>query len=254
MELSKARIQYIQSLKIKKYRQSYTSFIVEGEKMAKEILIAANNTPEHIDIESIYATETWMQDNSISLRPLFSKCLTITERELKTISSLTTPNKVLIIVKIRAFEWNEQLIREHFSFYLDGIQDPGNMGTILRIADWFGMPYVFCSDTCVDVYNPKVVQASMGAFLRVNTTEISFAELVSRYPNLPTYATSMVGDNIFDTPSFPKGIIAIGNEGSGLNKAIIDIATQLVSIPKKGNAESLNAGVAAGIIAAVFCK
>jgi RNA methyltransferase, TrmH family len=245
--ISKSKIQYIQALKTKKYRLTYGSFLVEGEKMAKEVLES-----DHLEVEALYATSTWIFENKHLSARYFNQTLTITEQELKSISSLNTPNQILLVVKIRDFSWNETKIRQDFSFYLDGIQDPGNMGTILRIADWFGMPTVFCSPTCVDVYNPKVVQATMGALCRIQTTEINYTDLMARLPNFPTYATSMQGENIFKIPSFPKGIIAIGNEGNGLSPEILANADQLIAIPKHGHAESLNAGVAAGIIAAIM--
>jgi RNA methyltransferase, TrmH family len=245
--LSKQKIKYIQSLKIKKYRQKYGNFIVEGEKMALEVLSAPQ-----FAIESIIALETWIEAHKLALKPHFNKILTATEADLKLISNLTTPNKVFIIATQMKPQLEEKLIETNFTLYLDGIQDPGNMGTILRIADWFSIPYVFCSETCVDVWSSKVIQASMGAFLRVKTMEIPFEELKNRFPKLPIFATILRGVNIFEK-DFPKqGIIVIGNEGSGVSESLIQQTDYKIAIPGGGGAESLNAAVATGIVCAVL--
>jgi RNA methyltransferase, TrmH family len=248
MLLSKVKHKYIMSLKTAKMRQKYGVFIVEGEKMVQEVLIHKS-----IEIETICALETWIQSNSFTLKPFFNKIITVSEAELKQISNLTTPNKVLIIAKISPPQYNETLIEKSFSIYLDGIQDPGNMGTIMRIADWFSMPYIFCSKTCVDVWQPKVVQASMGAFLRIPAIEMDFSDVKKRFPNLPTFAAILRGDNIFNNNKFPKqGMIIIGNEGSGISEDIIAQADYKITIPGGGGAESLNAAVSLGIIAATL--
>ena len=248
MLLSKIKLKYILSLKTSKIRQKYGVFIVEGEKMAQEVL-----THKGIEIESICALESWIQHNEWVLKTFFNKTITISESELKQLSNLNTPNKVLIVAKIPTPQYHNGVIEKSFSIYLDGIQDPGNMGTILRIADWFSMPYVFCSKTCVDVWQPKVVQASMGAFLRVQAMEVDYVDLKNRFPSLPTFAAILRGDNIFEKNNFPKqGIIIIGNEGSGISDDIVAQADYKITIPGGGGAESLNAAVSMGIIAATL--
>jgi RNA methyltransferase, TrmH family len=245
--VSKQKIKYIQSLKIKKYRQKYSNFIVEGEKMALELLADSQFT-----IENIIALETWIEIHKLALKPHFNKILTATEADLKQISNLTTPNKVFIIAAQPTPHFNEKLIENNYSLYLDGIQDPGNMGTILRIADWFSIPYVFCSETCVDVWSSKVVQASMGAFLRVKTMELPFETLKNRFPKLPIFATILRGGNIFKNTFPEQGIIVIGNEGNGVSEAIVNQTDFKIAIPGGGGAESLNAAVATGIVCAVL--
>ncbi len=248
MVLSKVKHKYIVSLKTAKMRQKYGVFIVEGDKMAQEVL-----AHKSIEIETICALETWIQNYEFTLRPFFNKIITVTETELKHISNLTTPNKVLIIAKIPTPQYDNVLIQKSFSLYLDGIQDPGNMGTIMRIADWFSIPYIFCSTTCVDTWQPKVVQSSMGAFLRVQAFEMDFFDLKKHFPNLPTFAAILRGDNIFEKNTFPKhGIIVIGNEGRGISDNIIAQADYKITIPGGGGAESLNAAVSTGIIAATL--
>jgi RNA methyltransferase, TrmH family len=254
--LSKQKIKYIQSLKIKKYRQMYGNFIVEGDKMAIELL-----TDKNIIVEHIIAVETWLTDNANILKPYFNKILITTEADLKQISNLTTPNKVLVIAQQPMAQSAESFLKnappsvsEGFSLYLDGIQDPGNMGTILRIADWFSIPYVFCSPTSVDIWNPKVIQASMGAFLRVKAIEIDFKDIKNTYPKLPIFSTILRGDNIFKT-DFPRcGMIVIGNEGNGVSDFILQQTDFKISIPGGGGAESLNAAIATGIVCAVVTQ
>ena len=248
MLLSKAKLKYILTLKTSKIRQKYGVFIVEGEKMAQEVL-----THKSIEIELICGLESWIQRHSIILNRFPNNTITVTDSELKQISNLTTPNKVFIVAKIPPPQYDEVLIQKSFSIYLDGIQDPGNMGTILRIADWFSMPYIFCSKTCVDIWQSKVVQASMGAFLRVQAIEVDFFDLKQRFPDLPSFAAILRGDNIFEKNDFPKhGIIVIGNEGSGISEDIIAQADYKITIPGGGGAESLNAAVSTGIIAATL--
>jgi TrmH family RNA methyltransferase len=175
----------------------------------------------------------------------------VNESELKKISTLTTPNQVLMVVKQPSFELDFQAIRSDLSLYLDGIQDPGNMGTILRIADWFGIPYIFCSDTCVDIFNPKVVQATMGAFLRIKSKEIDLKELIEA--TTPVYGALLEGENLFQTERSKHGIIVIGNEGRGISDEVRALINRPILIPPHGvGAESLNAAVATGIICAVF--
>ena len=225
----------------------YANFIVEGEKMAIELL----NDP-NIDIEMILCLENWIFDNQNILRSFINKIITVTESELKQISNLTTPNKVFIIAKQPKIVLDEAIINHNFSLYLDGIQDPGNMGTIMRIADWFSIPYILCSETSVDIWNPKVVQASMGAFLRVKAIEIDFKDIKHRFPDLPVFATILRGGNIFEKSYPRRGIIVIGNEGNGVSDAIIEQADFPITIPGGGGAESLNVGVATGIVCAVL--
>ena len=261
MALSKQKIKYIQSLKIKKQRQKYGNFIVEGDKMALELL--ANS---RFFIENIIALETWIEEHKLLLKPHLNKILTATENDIKQISNLSTPNKVFIIAQYPILDisvgipmgkdsmeqQSSDLMANNFTLFLDGIQDPGNMGTILRIADWFSIPYVFCSETCVDVWNPKVIQASMGAFLRVHTQEIAFEQLKNKFPKLPVFAAILRGGNIFEK-TYPKhGIIVIGNEGSGVSDFILNQTNFKISIPGGGGAESLNAAVATGIVCAVL--
>ncbi len=245
--LSKNKIKYIQSLKLKKFRQKYNIFIAEGDKIAREILQDTS-----IKVNEIYAQSLWIQQHNELLSKHINKTLTVSEAELKKISQLSTPNQVLILAEQLNAIIDISCIQQHFSLYLDGIQDPGNLGTIIRIADWFGLPYVFCSPQCADLYNPKVLQASMGGFLRVKVISIPFSELIAQLDNIKVYGTVLDGNSVYKMNFEGAGILVIGNESKGISSEIQAQLTHKVAIPRFGGAESLNAAVATGIITAII--
>jgi TrmH family RNA methyltransferase len=249
--LSKSKIHAVHALRRKKIRDERGLFIAEGDKIVREML---QNAPA-VQIDSIFALSNWAETAQPFLKKYQSIVHLVTDSELKQISGLTEPNQVLVVAHQRIATVSENIIKEKFTLYLDGIQDPGNMGAILRIADWFGMPCVFCSDTCVDVWNPKVVQSTMGALLRVHTQEIHFSDLKKLYPTLPIYGALLNGKRIFEPNCFEKtGIIVIGNEGNGISAEILKQIDYPITIPGGGGAESLNAAIATGIICAVACQ
>lgn len=247
MTLSKARIKFIRSLQQRKYRQKYNNFIVEGDKIARELLAQSR-----VEVEEVYALPEWAAkvsgDNLLSGIPIQE----ISVADLDRISALTTPNQVLAVARIPKIEWSPGQLTNDLALYLDGIQDPGNLGTILRIADWFAIPYVFCSPDCVDAFNPKVIQASMGAFLRVPCPVVDFAKLAGRLPAHSLLGATMEGNDLFSSPLPEQAVIVIGNEGRGLSPDVEKRLTGRITIPGRGGAESLNAAVATGIICAVF--
>jgi len=214
--------------------------------MVLEILKTSNSK-----IHSIYALASWMEKHQGLLRRYASVCTTVSERELKSVSALTTPNQVCCVVEIPDVQIDENVVQHDLSIVLDHIQDPGNMGTILRTADWFGIQHIFCFN-CVDVYNPKVVQATMGAFLRVKTITTTAADLFGQFSSLPVYGAYLDGDNVFNINLSKKGFIIIGNEGRGMSEETAQFVTQKITIPAYGQAESLNAAVAAGVLCAAF--
>lgn len=249
MSISKNTIKYIRSLQLKKFRQKYNNFVLEGDKIAREIL-----QQDKLRVAAIYALPQWIEANPSSLQRFPDRIHTITAEELQKISSLSTPNQVLIVAEQAQHDLDLNLLQDHLTLYLDGIQDPGNMGTILRIADWFGLPYVFCSEHCVDMYSPKVVQASMDALLRVDAIEMSLENLHQKLPTLPIMGAVLDGSNVFQTKLPAKGILVIGNESQGIAASTDALLTHRIAIPaaQQGGAESLNAAVATGILVAVL--
>jgi len=247
--LSHHQQKLIAALHIKKYRQKYRKFVVEGEKMVAELL-AQNRLP----ISAVFGLERWADDHAALLGPFLEKFNAVTEAELKKISALTTPNRVLAVADLPTALPYLDVLRTERCFYLDGLQDPGNLGAILRIADWFGWPAVFCSPDCVDAFSPKVVQASMGAIFRIHTYEIDLAELVTPVPGLPVLGAVLGGEDVFATSWPNHGLMVIGNEGRGIQTTTQTLLTQRLTIPRHpaGGAESLNAAVAAGILAAMW--
>ena len=249
--LSKAKISYVQSLKQKKFRQKYNNFFVEGDKSARELLDLS-----HTEIEFIFALPAWAEKNALSIRKYGEKLLIVNPIELKKISQLKTPNQVLVVARQLDDAWSEEKVTQGLSLYLDGIQDPGNMGTILRIADWFGIEYVFCSKGCADIYNPKVIQSTMGAFMRVKAPQIGLSFLKEKFPDLPILGALMEGESIYSLKKMTAGVLVIGNEGQGISEEAQAFLTHKITIPAPvgSGAESLNAGVATGIIVSHLVK
>ena len=234
--LTKNELKYIQSLYHKKQRDEDRLFIAEGPKLAEELINSG------FVIKMVYALQSWMQRN----RSLQVPATQITESELGRISNLQTPNEVVVIVE-QSTNNEEPKLKGNVSIALDGIQDPGNLGTIIRIADWFGINQIVCSEDCVDMYNPKVVQSSMGSILRVNCWYKNF-ETWSPGNDMPVFGALLNGENIFSIGRVTEGLLVIGNESKGIREPMLSRITRPVTIPKRGGAESLNAGVATGII------
>jgi len=248
MAVSKAQIKYVRSLQQKKYRQKYNNFVVEGDKIVEEL---RRTHPERI--EALFALAPWLEGRS-ELASLGDRAIEVNAEALKRLSGLHTPNQVLAVVHMESAALNPELMRRSWTLFLDGIRDPGNLGTMLRIADWFGMPYVSCSPDCVDQYNPKVIQASMGAFLRVRCVVADLDALLEATGPLPVLGADLRGGNLFEGALPGHGILAIGSESHGLSARVQERLTHRLQIPRGagGGAESLNAAVAAGIFCAVL--
>ena len=237
--LVKSKVKYIQSLGQKKFREQEGLFIAEGPKIVKELLEAGT-----ANIKELYAIKEWIIENEELLRK--TDVIEITEIELDRISQLTTPNKVVAVIK--QFNADAKIItKDKITLALETIQDPGNLGTIIRIADWFGIEQVVCSDDCADVYNPKVVQATMGSIARVKIVYINLEEWLADQ-DVRIYATTLEGQDITAMKKIQEGIIVVGNESKGISAEILKFADTKITIPQKGKAESLNAAVATGII------
>lgn len=247
--LSKNKIKYITALQKKKFRHELQCFLAEGDKIVRELAAF----PQW-EVECILALPDWLDQHQHLFSGRKIEWITITLEELNKISTLQTPNQVLAIVKmLPEFAWQSDFSAD-LALYLDGIQDPGNLGTILRIADWFGILQVFLSPDCVELYNPKVIQATMGSFLRIKTASVELSELKVQVPGLTTYGALLRGENVFEVKVQHPALVVIGNEGKGIREEYIGLIDRAISIPRhtNGGAESLNAGVAAGIICGVM--
>lgn len=242
--LVKSQLKYIQSLGQKKPRDEAGVFIAEGPKIVQELI---NDVPAQV--KQVYAVGEWVASHP-SLPPAIG-LFEVTEEELKKISQLTTPNQVLAVVN--RFATPDRLdTAGQITLALDTIQDPGNLGTIIRIADWFGVEQIVCSRDCADVYNPKVVQATMGSIARLS---VLYTDLPAwlRAQDVRIYAAALEGQDVRDMKKPAEGIIIIGNESKGISEEIMALVNVRITIPRKGRAESLNAGVATGVILSHLC-
>jgi len=238
--LSKAQNKYIRSLTQHKFRREFSAFIAEGDKIAKEWLQSA------AAIQHIVALEAWaVQHQSLIANHPEAALHIVKESELSALSALQTPNQALLVVAMPAKEM--ALPADEWSIALDNIQDPGNMGTVIRIADWFGINHIVCANECVDTYNPKVIQAAMGGHLRVQIHRTELKEFLSG-SNIPVLVAALNGSNLYNLPRQQAATLVIGNESKGVSEGIMQLATHKITIPRKGGAESLNAAVSTGII------
>lgn len=239
MSLSKNNIKLITSLQQKKYRQKHQLFVAEGVKVVKELLASS------LEVEQLYTTE----ESFIS--PKNVEVTLISENELKKISTLKTPNKVLGLFKIPK---EEEVNKSNFMVALDGINDPGNLGTIIRLCDWFGVSELVCSKNTVDCYNQKVVQSTMGSLTRVHVSYVDLSEFLKN-TSLPIYTADMHGDNVYTTSLPQKAILVMGNEANGISSEIAEIVKNSVTIPRFGDlqqTESLNVATATAILLSEF--
>jgi TrmH family RNA methyltransferase len=240
--ISKSQISFIKSLHQKKIRKEHGLFIVEGLKSIQEFI-----NSEYV-VDSVYCTENLMPKLDNLSRKI--KPVGITESELSRISALSTPQAILAIVQIpQQTDLNIKKLDGSFILALDGVQDPGNLGTIIRTADWFGLNTILCSKDTAEVYNPKVVQASMGSLSRVNIIYTDLGDVFSQI-NIPVYGALLDGKSIYETDFGQEGIILLGNEGNGISEYLIEKINYPITIPRYGKAESLNVAISASI----FCS
>ena len=238
--LGKAKIKYIQSLGQKKHRDESGLFIAEGPKIVDEFL---RTIPQQV--QEVYAVKEWLNNERKSFGSVaFNE---VSGEELERLSQLKTPHEVLAVVKKTSVA-SELNLKAKVTLVLDTIQDPGNLGTIIRIADWFGITQIICSDECADVYNPKVVQATMGSIARVSVMYADLLQWLEEHKAIRIYATTLEGKDISKMSRLQEGLILVGNESKGIDAKLLALANERITIPKFGKAESLNAAVATGII------
>ena len=237
--LSKNQLKLITSLQQKKFRLSHQLFFAEGIKVIQELLAS------NFELNHLYTTQNDFEE------VLNEKKTLISEAELKKITALSTPNSCLAVFKIP----NEKKINESgILLALDSIRDPGNLGTILRLCDWFGINQIVCSRDAVDIYNPKVVQATMGSLARVNVNYMDLEDFIANTA-LPVFGTFMNGENIYKTKLPQEGIIVMGNEANGISVELEKSIKNRLSIPRFGSlqkTESLNVATATAIILSEF--
>lgn len=239
--LSKNEVKYIQSLCHKKQRQQERVFIAEGAKIIEELL-ASNYV-----VKKLFVTEKYLLQNRFTNAVITE----VSTQEMDKISLMDNATDVLAIVEQKPNEM--PAVKGKLNLVLDGIQDPGNFGTIIRIADWYGIENILCSSDTVDLYNNKVIQSTMGSFVRVN---VWYGDLKTIFQKnlLPVFATVLNGKNLYEQNKIDEGFLIIGNEGKGIREDTLSFVQHSLTIPKRGGAESLNAAVATGILLSWLTK
>ncbi len=248
MGLSKSKIKYIQSLKEKKYREQYNTFVAEGDKMVTDLLPV-------MSCELLVATPDFLQSRSAIINNA-KEVIKVEKSDINKASFLKNPQQVVAVFKRPQHALSIDKIRNQLSLMLDGIQDPGNMGTIIRLADWYGIENIICSKDTVDVYNPKVVQATMGALARVKLYYTDLTETIEKLNDTPVYGTFLDGEDLYTTKISETGIIIMGNEGKGIRPEISKCINRRLYIPnypkERETSESLNVAIATAIICSEF--
>jgi len=239
MSLSKNNIKLITSLQQKKYRQKHQLFVAEGVKVVNELLASS------LEVECVFSVDASFE--------VSKKCETIliSENELKKVSTLKSPNKVLGLFKIPK---EKEINQGKFMVALDGVNDPGNLGTIIRLCDWFGITELVCSKNTVDCYNQKVVQSTMGSLTRVNISYVDLQDFLSN-SKLPVFTADMDGENIYTSSLPEKAVLVMGNEANGISPEIAQTVKQALTIPRFGDlqqTESLNVATATAILLSEF--
>lgn len=248
--LSKQVTKIVQNLEKKKFREKYNLFKAEGEKLTEELLHSS------FKIRTLIAFPEWIERHQKALADI--EVWEATEREMHGISNFQSLPPVVALAEIPAYPCPRQAISNSLSLALNCIQDPGNLGTILRVADWFGIRHIFCDDNCANAYNPKCVQASMGAIFRVQVHYLDLLRLLPevKASNLPVFGTFLEGENIYTAELSSRGVIVMGNEGKGISTEIEALTDRKLTIPNftcgQPSSESLNVGVAAGIVLSEF--
>ena len=240
--MTKAEIQFVRSLADKRTRDEHRLFIAEGDKLIGEIIASG------LKIHKIYALAGHLEPHAEI----------VSEKEMERISQLKSASSSLAIVEQPRHKLLQSAPADKLSLALDGVQNPGNLGTIIRLADWFGISDIFCSEDCADCYNPKVIQATMGAILRVRVHYLDLADLLARTAQQGTavYGTMLDGENLYTSTLKPNGVIVMGNEGKGVSAECQKSFTHSLLIPsfppERQGSESLNVAMATGIVCAEF--
>ena len=246
MNLSKNKIKLIRSLEQRKFRRETGLFVAEGNKLVTDNLTSMR-------CETLIATPQWLTAHPEAKAP---EIIEASREELGKVSFLKTPQEVVGVFRRPSYELRPEALRGKLTLVLDTVQDPGNLGTIIRLADWFGIEDIVCSAETADCFAPKTVQATMGAIARVRVHYTDLAAFLSAMEGMPVYGTFLEGDNLYETPLTAEGLIVMGNEGRGISDALRPLITREVHIPsfppERTTSESLNVAIATAIICAEF--
>ncbi|MCP9612214.1 RNA methyltransferase [Coprobacter tertius] len=244
--LGKNKIKYIQSLAQKKARMQTGCFVAEGNRLV-------NDTIGLFDCELLVATQDWLATHQ---KIKANEIVVADKNDIEKASLLRSPQDVIAVYRIPSHSLDFDGVKESLSLVLDTIQDPGNLGTIVRLADWYGIEYIFCSPECADIYNPKTVQATMGAISRVKVLYLPLKDLFEKVKGIPVYGTFLDGNDIYSQKLSSYGMIVMGNEGNGISNELEMYMTHKLFIPNypygRITSESLNVGVATAIVCAEF--
>lgn len=252
--ISKNKARLIISLRKKKAREEEGLFVIEGDKLVREFLSAK------VPVKTLIAKKEFISGLPPLLKESVDEIEDVSFSELKQISSLKTPHNALALVHIQQQTMDPEEVLDSLCVALDFVQDPGNFGTIIRAAAWFGIRNIVCSYDCVDLYNPKVVQATMGAILHVNVyySDLKAFASMANEKNIPVYGTFLSGDSIYTQKLGARGIIILGNESRGISDDLIPFVTDKIMIPGANRAkpgiESLNVGMAASVVFSEFLR
>lgn len=244
--LSKNKIKFIRSLELKKFRKENGAFLAEGNKLVSDLI-------PYFTCKILVATEEWLNSNN-NIKA--EEIVTVEKGEISRVSLLKTPQDVLAVFEIPTYTFSPETPKKELCLALDDVQDPGNLGTIIRIADWFGIKNIYCSHGTADAFGPKTVQATMGALARVRLHYCDIKELISSLENTPVFGTFLDGKNIYETELSTNGLIIMGNEGNGISKDVAGMVNKKILIPNyplgQETTDSLNVAVATAIVCSEF--
>lgn len=252
--MTRHQAKFILSLQKKKVREESSLFVIEGDKVVREYLLAGNR------VVLLAAKPEWLEGESGAVTGMADEIVTVSYDDLRRISSLKTPHNVLAVAAMKRTDYTGERIGDGLTIALEYVQDPGNLGTIIRIAAWFGIREIICSPDCVDVYNPKVIQATMGAFMHVRVHYLPLGSVLmkARAANVPVYGAAIDGKSIYDSALDSNGIILLGNESKGITDGLLGLVTDRITIPGPekplAGIESLNVSMAAAIICSEFAR
>jgi TrmH family RNA methyltransferase len=244
--LSKNKIKYIRSLELKKNRKEEHAFVAEGHKLVGDLL-------GHFPCRLLVATRAWLERNP---KKDAQEIIEVTQEELTRASLQKAPQEVLAVFEQPTYDMDMSAASRSLCLALDDVQDPGNLGTIIRLADWFGIEHIYCSQGTVDVYNPKTVQATMGALARVKLHYCHLPAFIESLKDVPVYGTFLDGENMYGKELSAHGLIVMGNEGNGISDEVAQLVNERLYIPnyppQRETSESLNVAIATSVICAEF--